>query len=92
MRRVCLVAITAFSVMAWWKLPDAAIAQGACTLQSATSPLAFCDTFDAPAGTGNRSGDLNGSIWGVSRILGDTNFGQGTTNAAPPTAIRRCTP
>src|SRR5258708_233923 len=34
-----------------------------------TSP-AFCDTFDAPAGTGNRSGDLNGTIWGASRTSG----------------------
>jgi hypothetical protein len=56
----------------------------------ASSPLAFCDTFDAPAGIGNRSGDLNGSVWGVSRILGDTNFGQGTANAAPPTSLVGC--
>jgi hypothetical protein len=37
--------------------------------------LAFCDTFDAPAGTGNRSGQLNGTVWGVSRWTGDLNFG-----------------
>jgi hypothetical protein len=84
MRRVCLVAITMLSLMAWWRLSGPASAQGSCTLQSATAPLAFCETFDAPAGTGNRSGDLNGKVWGVSRILGDTNFGQGTANAAPP--------
>jgi hypothetical protein len=35
----------------------------------------FCETFDAPAGTGNRSGQLNGTIWGVSRWTGDMNFG-----------------
>jgi len=91
-RRVCLVAITitTLSAMASWRLSGPAIAQGSCTLQSATSPLAFCDTFDAPAGTGNRSGDLNGTVWGVSRILGDTNFGQGTANAAPPTSLLGC--
>lgn len=60
MRRVFLVAITmtTFGVIASWRLSGPAIAQGSCTLQSATLPLAFCDTFDAPAGTGNRSGDL----------------------------------
>jgi hypothetical protein len=31
---------------------------------------AFCDTFDAAAGTGNRSGQLNGTVWGVSRGAG----------------------
>jgi hypothetical protein len=31
---------------------------------------AFCDTFDMPMGTGNRSGDLNGVVWGVSRGTG----------------------
>jgi hypothetical protein len=91
MRPVRVVAITTatFGVMAWW-LSGPTTAQGSCTLQSATSPLAFCDTFDAPAGTGNRSGDLNGQVWGVSRILGDTNFGQGTANATPPTSLLGC--
>ena len=37
--------------------------------------LAFCDTFDTAAGIGNRSGQLNGTIWGVSRWTGDMNFG-----------------
>src|SRR5258708_228356 len=38
-----------------------------------TNP-AFCDTFDAPMGTGkDRSGDLNGLIWGVSRVRGGGN-------------------
>jgi hypothetical protein len=31
---------------------------------------ALCDTFDAPAGIGNRSGQLNGTLWGVSRGAG----------------------
>jgi hypothetical protein len=90
MRRLCLVAITMLGLSAWWSLSGPASAQGSCALQSATSPLAFCDTFDAPAGTGNRSGDLNGTVWGVSRVLGDTNFGQGTANAAPPTSLIGC--
>lgn len=37
-----------------------------------TAP-AFCDTFDAPAGTGNRAGELDGNVWGVSRQTGHTN-------------------
>ncbi|MEP7042165.1 MAG: hypothetical protein ABI843_03830 [Dokdonella sp.] len=51
---------------------------------------AFCDTFDAPAGTGTRSGDLNGTLWGVSRQLGPINSGQGQYNAVIPTIMRRC--
>jgi hypothetical protein len=38
------------------------------------SQVAFCDPFDAPAGTGNRSGGLNGTVWGVSRVTGNQNF------------------
>ena len=90
MRRLCLVVIAMFGVIAWWRLSGPTSAQASCPLQLATSSLAFCDTFDAPAGTGNRSGDLKGTIWGVSRILGDTNFGQGTANATPPTSLVGC--
>ena len=46
----------------------------ACNMQLG-GPAIFCDTFDAPAGTGNRSGQLNGTIWGNSRWTGDMNFG-----------------
>jgi len=51
---------------------------------------AFCDTFDAPAGTGNRSGDLDGKVWGVSRELGAFNSGQGQYNSASPVLMDRC--
>ena len=50
----------------------------------------FCETFDAPAGIGNRSGDLDGTIWGVSRALGGINFGQGQYNSTSPTTMSRC--
>jgi hypothetical protein len=89
-RSVGLATISTVGLMTWGRLSEPASAQTSCALQLATSPLAFCDTFDAPAGIGNRSGDLNGRVWGVSRILGDTNFGQGTANAAPPTALVGC--
>jgi hypothetical protein len=63
----------------------------------------FCETFDAPAGTGTRTGDLNPTLWGVSRV-GNINPGQGqlddmpiatmtgcgTTTAPTPTDIRIC--
>jgi hypothetical protein len=64
---------------------------------------AFCDTFDAPAGTGNRSGDLNGAVWGTSRLTGNENLpspadGWATTSldpcgegvSAPPHDVQVC--
>jgi len=36
---------------------------------------AFCDTFKAPAGIGNRSGQLDGVVWGVSHVSGEDNYG-----------------
>jgi hypothetical protein len=63
-----------------------------CQLLSApagTMP-AFCDTFDKPEGTGNRSGALDGTVWGVSRFLGGINSGQGQYYDVSPTAIQLC--
>jgi hypothetical protein len=51
---------------------------------------AFCDSFDAPAGTGDRAGQLNGIVWGVSRAGGFVNFGQGEYNAWGSTALVTC--
>jgi hypothetical protein len=52
---------------------------------------AFCDSFDAPAGTGNRSGQLNGTVWGVSRAIGGgANFGQLQYNAWGLTQLETC--
>lgn len=60
------------------------------TAQCGLAQPAFCDTFDQPAGTGTRSGQLNGTVWGVSRTIGAVNFGQGQVNAAPSTALVGC--
>ena len=63
-----------------------------CQLLSApagTTP-AFCDTFDKPEGTGDRSGALNGTVWGVSRFLGGINTGQNQYYDVSPTAIEMC--
>jgi len=63
----------------------------ACQFLSAPGAIpAFCETFDQPAGTGNRSGDLNGTLWGVSRLLGGVNSGQGQYYDASPTIMEKC--
>jgi len=51
---------------------------------------AFCETFSSPQPIGNRSGDLNGTLWGVSRQLGAVNFGQGQYYDVEPTILERC--
>ena len=51
---------------------------------------AFCETFSSPQSNGNRSGDLNGTLWGVSRQLGAVNFGQGQYYDVQPTTLQRC--
>ena len=73
--------------------PNAVSITGAsgCQFQSVPgTPAAFCETFDAPAGIGNRSGDLNGTIWGVSRKLGNVNYGQNQYYDVAPTMMERC--
>jgi hypothetical protein len=49
----------------------------------------FCETFDAPAGNGGRSGDLNPELWGVSR-LGRNNGGGGEINTVAATGLVGC--
>lgn len=59
-------------------------------LSSPSATPAFCDTFDAPAGTGNRSGDLNGTVWGVSRMTSNQNIGQGVADGWYPSTLNLC--
>jgi hypothetical protein len=71
-------------------------AGGSAPGQSAAAPLcgldspAFCDTFDKPMGTGNRSGQLDGTVWGVSRTTQNVNPGQGILNSWTPSAATSC--
>lgn len=52
--------------------------------------MAFCETFDAPQGSpATRSGDLNPTLWGVSRI-GATNPGQDLVNTFYPARMNGC--
>ncbi len=69
--------------------PTAPTASTGCGMQLATSPTIFCDTFDAPAGIGNRAGDLDGNVWGVSRATGLFNLG-GQYNDWNATLIQKC--
>jgi len=63
---------------------------GVCGMQLGDTSAIFCDTFDAPAGIGNRSGDLDGNVWGVSRASGYVNFGGSMYNRWNPTPIQKC--
>jgi hypothetical protein len=47
-----------------------------CGMQLNENPVAFCETFDQPSPTGNRSGEMDGNVWGVQRIGGIVNVGQ----------------
>ncbi|HEX8968773.1 MAG TPA: hypothetical protein VF937_12885 [Chloroflexota bacterium] len=60
-------------------------AQTACGLDQP----ALCETFSQPAGTGNRSGQLNGTLWGVSRTTGN-NLPPGVIDAWSPTQLQTC--
>ncbi len=75
-----------------YEAPGASAQSTGCLFGSATPPVnvAFCDTFDAPAGTGNRSGDLNGNLWGVSRTTGNTNGPVGLLDGWSPTTLQTC--
>ena len=52
--------------------------------------VAFCDTFDQPMGTGNRSGDLDGLVWGASRLSDGWNQGQGQYNLWHTNQMDKC--
>lgn len=61
----------------------AAAASPGCVFASGAS-AAFCDTFVGPTSNpaGDREGQLNAAVWGVSRQLGVSNLGQGQADAA----------
>jgi len=74
--------------------PVTPLAPIGCQFQTADQPLnvAFCDTFEQPRGSGaDRSGDLFGTVWGVSRISSATNPSQGQLNNFAPVDMQKCT-
>jgi hypothetical protein len=54
------------------------------------SAPAFCDLLNLPAGNGNRSGQLDGTVWGVSRTTQDSNIGQGRLDNWAPATLTGC--
>jgi hypothetical protein len=62
---------------------------GTCGMQLGSAPVIFCDTFDVPKGIGNRAGDLDGNVWGVSRTTA-FNFGGGACNQWNSTPLQKC--
>ena len=45
-------------------------------MQLNENPVAFCETFDQPYPVTNRSGEMNGDLWGVQRIGGPVDIGR----------------
>jgi hypothetical protein len=50
---------------------------------------AFCETFDVPRNGGTRTGDLDPTLWGVSRV-GGSNPGQGMFNTLVSSSTSGC--
>ena len=63
-----------------------------CVLEKAVTPVdvAFCETFDAPAPVITRSGQLDQTLWGVSRLNTHVNPPQGNLNNYFPTSVAGC--
>lgn len=83
---LALLLVCAFFVTDGPRRTPGAAATGNCGL---TTP-SFCDSFDNPSPITNRSGQLDGSIWGVSRFTGNTNGFGNLYNAWSQTQIQLC--
>jgi len=91
MRRLILFLVPSLSLAASSSDTVATPSSSRCGMQLGDTAPIFCDTFDAPAGNGNRAGDLDGNVWGVSRAIGGgVNFGQSQFNQWNSTLIQRC--
>jgi hypothetical protein len=60
------------TAIALTSVSDTVSGQGSnpCGMQRNDMPPVFCDTFDFPRAVSNRSGHLDGVVWGVSRVAG----------------------
>lgn len=63
-------------ILSFLLLSNSEISQAQTTGPCGLTGAAFCETFDTPANIGNRSGQLDGTLWGVSREGSTQNFGQ----------------
>jgi hypothetical protein len=75
--------------------PSVAVSQSAVSgcqfLTAAPTDVAFCETFDVPTpNPATRSGDLNATLWGVSRTNTAVNLGQGQYNDLFPARLLGC--
>lgn len=61
-----------------------------CGMQLATTPPAFCERFETASPGGGREGDLDGLLWGASRVTGYSNMGGGLQNAFFPAKVTNC--
>jgi hypothetical protein len=64
-----------------------------CVFSKAEQPveLAFCDSFDEPTpNPATRAGDLDATVWGVSRTNTFVNMGQGQYNDWLPATLKGC--
>jgi len=68
--------------------PTTTVPGGATSGCGLSSP-AFCYTFDAPANGGTRTGDLDPTLWGVSRV-GNVNPGQSQIDDISTTSMTGC--
>lgn len=82
---LALLLVCVFFVTDGPRRTPGAAATGNCGL----AKPAFCDSFDSPHTVFNRSGQLDGNIWGVSRFTGLENI-SGQFNAWTPTTIQTC--
>jgi hypothetical protein len=87
--------VSALALVAWGGLSSVAAAQSAsgCRFLSAGSAVnvAFCDTFNqATPNPATRSGDLNSTLWGVSRTNTAVDMGQGRYNEFYPAHLVGC--
>lgn len=57
-------------------------------MKTNSAPVAFCETFDQPSTPFNRSGQLDGLVWGVSRYI--TAPGWDRPWPYPTTQLDRC--
>src|SRR5260370_27221911 len=59
-------------------------------MQKNDAAVAYCETFDHPFIPTSRSGQLDGTLWGVSRITGNISGGTGLLDEWSPSTIDGC--
>lgn len=85
-------ALAVVAAAAAWGISGVTVIQQAQASPCGISPAqtAFCETFNSPSNSGTRSGQLDGTIWGVSRTSGQVNIGQNMLNVWAPTQLVGC--